>query len=652
MAIYCKFIKIISFTEFYDECFINVALKSCIFESLRKQLLCDVYFPYTLLMKKFVGILLIIFSFIVCEAQTSGNAYTPDQIKAQFDSAKQQADQGNAMAQFMVAQCYQAGYGTEVDTMKAFEYLKKSADQNYYEAFPYLAQYYLDGPKEILNHLKGVDLLQKSIEQGIETGYSLLAHCYEYGRGVKKDQRKALELYLKAAQKGDSFAMLNLSDIYYEGDEELRDPAEAFRWKKTAALQSFSPVYAELAKYYLKGVGTPIDIPQAIEWANKSLQEDSNKWGAYLVLAEIYNTPGAAQNLNLAYENIQNAYNIFTDYGRGATAAKTGLMEDWVNRYLADILNIKGSILLKQGKEKEAEEQWKQILAINPVYDSTDDNSLKAHFTGFPQLASTDKKKQILSDIDIDIPVNSSLKNESTFVVIIGNENYDDLSNVDYANHDAEIFAKYCENVLGIPARNIRIYQDATYGKMISAIDDIKMIGDAYGGDLKIIFYYAGHGLPDESDRTAYLLPVDNNGKNMNLAVSLNDLTETLSAINSKDVLLLLDACFSGSNRGDGMLASARGVALKPKPLSSKDNMIIFSATSDDETAYPYEEKGHGLFTYFLLKALQENNGKITMQDWIDYVKTNVKRHSVVVNHKPQTPQVVSGNNLNYNWFK
>ena len=65
-----------------------------------------------------------------------------------------------------------------------------------------------------------------------------------------------------------------------------------------------------------------------------------------------------------------------------------------------------------------------------------------------------------------------------------------------------------------------------------------------------------------------------------------------------------MDACFSGAQRGEGMLISARGIALKTKQEIPQGNLIVFSAASDDQTAFPYKEKGHGLFTYYLLKKL------------------------------------------------
>ena len=242
--------------------------------------------------------------------------------------------------------------------------------------------------------------------------------------------------------------------------------------------------------------------------------------------------------------------------------------------------------------------------------------------------------------LDINIPVTNE-ENKKTFAVIIGNENYERVTKVQYALNDAKVFASYCKKTLGLPKDNIRIYRDATYGTMLSALDDIKSIASAFEGDLNVIFYYAGHGVPSESDKTAYLLPVDASGQHTEVCLSTKRLYDTLDGLHAKRVLVFMDACFSGAQRGEGMLASARGVALKVKQDAPKGNMVVFSAATGDETAYPYKEKGHGLFTYYLLKKLQDTTGDVTLGELSDYVNKEVRRQSVVINHKSQSPTVV-----------
>ncbi|WP_298106822.1 caspase family protein, partial [uncultured Bacteroides sp.] len=100
----------------------------------------------------------------------------------------------------------------------------------------------------------------------------------------------------------------------------------------------------------------------------------------------------------------------------------------------------------------------------------------------------------------------------------------------------------------------------------------------------------------------------------------------------------------------EGMLASARGVAIKAKPEAPKGNMVVFSAAQGDETAYPYEDKGHGLFTYFLLKKLQETKGQVSLGELAQYVQQQVSRRSIVTNGKSQTPCVTPSETVVETW--
>ena len=224
------------------------------------------------------------------------------------------------------------------------------------------------------------------------------------------------------------------------------------------------------------------------------------------------------------------------------------------------------------------------------------------------------------------------------------------VSKVPMALNDGETFSRYCEKTLGIPKDNIRFYPDASYGTMLRAMRDIKDISNAYAGQIKVVFYYAGHGIPNEATKDAFLLPIDADGQQTEGCYSLNKLYTELGGLNANYVVVFLDACFSGAQRDGGMLASARGVALKAKKEDPKGNMVIFSAASGDETAFPYKDKGHGLFTYFLLKKLQESKGNTTLEELGSYLTEKVKQQSVVVNRKVQTPTVSPSATLSNSW--
>lgn len=253
------------------------------------------------------------------------------------------------------------------------------------------------------------------------------------------------------------------------------------------------------------------------------------------------------------------------------------------------------------------------------------------------------------SDVDKNIPT-AKVSADNTFAFIIANENYPDAP-VPYSLNDGRMFKEYCQKALGLPEKNINLYEDATFGNIITAVEKMKQIADAYDGDASVIFYYAGHGFPDEKQSTAYLLPIDGNASDITTTgYSLAKLYKELSELKLKSSIVFLDACFSGTKREDQMLSESRGVAIKVKEEAPKGNMLVFSAAQGDETAHQMEEKHHGLFTYYLLKELQATGGDVDMGTLTEYVTKQVKRQSVVMNNKKQTPTVIPSQSLMNSW--
>lgn len=256
-------------------------------------------------------------------------------------------------------------------------------------------------------------------------------------------------------------------------------------------------------------------------------------------------------------------------------------------------------------------------------------------------------KNSIIS-VDKNIPKNSGV-NSHTYCVIIANENYQEAPVVDYAINDGKIFKEYCHLTLGIPENQIRTFINAGYTDIIKAIRFLENI-QTFDKNAKLIFYYSGHGIPNEQDRTAFLLPVDGSPMEIQTCVSLKTLYDRLGKIKSKNVCVLIDACFSGTNRGGekGMTAS-RGIVRIQEDTTS-GNTVVFTAASADETAFALKEANHGLFTYYLLKGLKDSKGKIKLGELFRGIKEGVSKYSVLENDKPQTPSSICSPSLSGKW--
>lgn len=256
------------------------------------------------------------------------------------------------------------------------------------------------------------------------------------------------------------------------------------------------------------------------------------------------------------------------------------------------------------------------------------------------------------SAVDKNIPLNP-VKNPNKIALIIGNEDYSgNLNaeiNVSYAKNDATIFKQYVLNTLGIKEDNIYFNINATAGEMRRNIDLVAKLLERMGPSSELVFYYAGHGLPDESTKTSYLIPVDVDASNLTAAIKLSDIYSKFGNSGAGRVTIFLDACFSGAGRNQGLLA-ARSVKIVPHAEAIVGNMVVFAASSGEQPALSLNREKHGIFTYFLLKKLQETGGVVTYSDLSNYIIQNVSVESLRANGKEQDPCVNVSPSLQDKW--
>ena len=507
---------------------------------------------------------------------------------------------------------------------KAVPMLQRLAEKDNNDAQNTLGNCYYYARGVTKDYTQAVYWYRKSAEQGNADAQCNLGYCYENGQGVSQDYTQAVYWYRKSAEQGNAVAQYNLGYCYAKGQGVAQDYTQAVYWYRKSAEQGNADAQNNLGNCYYNGQGVSQDYSQAVYWYRKSVEQGNAR--AQFNLGYCY---AKGQGVSKDMEEAGRWYKLAAD--QGLEGAKKQYMELYAQGYLSE----------------------KKDFASNTVTTTTTQpkEEKKVETTPTKQQAVAQQSSSGATDrsADTDIPV-TGIRQDNTFAVIIGNENYHSVAKVPYAVNDAKVFAEYCKKTLGLPNENVSVYTDVTYGKMLGAIARLKKIADAYSGNIDIIFYYAGHGIPDDASREAFILPTDADGTIKEVCYPLRNLYSTLAGVGAKRVMVFIDACFSGSQRGDGMLQSARGTVIKPKNVVVDGNMVVFSAVSGDQTAYPYKPSEHGLFTYYLLKKLKESRGDVSLGELSDYITTNVKQRSIVVNDKLQTPEVVASEQLSSSW--
>lgn len=258
------------------------------------------------------------------------------------------------------------------------------------------------------------------------------------------------------------------------------------------------------------------------------------------------------------------------------------------------------------------------------------------------------------SDVDKDIPKGLPM-NPKKYALIIGCEDYakyqtglDKEVNVDFAANDARIFAEYAEKTLGYPKDQIYLLVDPTSSQIKQNIEKLQKAIEIEKGKAEVLFYYSGHGLPDENTKEPFLIPVDVNGNNPQEGVSIVDLYSKLTKFPTLKATVVLDACFSGGARNKELVA-LKGIKVKPKMDAVQGNLVVFSSSKGTESSAVFNEKQHGYFTYFLLKNLKEYAGTRTFNELFIDVNYQVSKEVLKIG-KTQTPEVMPGIEIGEGW--
>ncbi len=520
------------------------------------------------------------------------------------------------------------------------EYVEKAAANGDLSAQKYLSEVYALGKDgKMINYDLAYKWLKAAADQGDNESMHRLALWDKFVHGGKWQSMEEIEkcknLLKRPAANKYAPSEAILGGMYLVDKRYL----EAFLLLKDAADQGYPDGFYALSTCYFEGLGTEKNIKMAIYYCEKAIKENGDDH--FADLAEMYIEDKQYDKVeNTYYEGIKRGdIDSYIGLARAYATGTTGYRNIKKAHEVIDViikhyptepepLAIKGQFFLAANDMTGASDIWKSLKSIAPEYAERDQHPYCQAMRAF-----------LDESVDANI-FETTYTNPKTFAVIIANENYRREIAVPYAINDGSVFAQYCEKTLGIPRENIQYIQDATYNDIRFAINWLRNISEATGTDSKIIFYYAGHGIPDEKQKEAYLLPVDGFGTDPSTGYKLSDLYENLGHLPSQSVVVLLDACFSGTKRDGTMIAEARGVAIRVQDAKPAGNMLVFSASTGDETAYPYEEQHHGLFTYYLLKKLQDSKGDAPIGEICEYVNSHVRQQSLIQNKRNQTPTI------------
>jgi hypothetical protein len=252
------------------------------------------------------------------------------------------------------------------------------------------------------------------------------------------------------------------------------------------------------------------------------------------------------------------------------------------------------------------------------------------------------------SDVDV-LPTAAVKTQKDSYAIVIGIEQYrQKLPKADFAVQDAQTMARYLTTVMGYPEENVVTLLNDRALKSDFEKYFGKWLGNNVEKDSTVFIYFSGHGAPDPKTGGAYLVPYDGDPTFIaETGYPLKRMYAALEKLPAKKVIVALDSCFSGAGGRSVIAKGARPLVMNLQTdTPTSKNMTVMSASSGSQISSTYTEKGHGLFTYFLLKGIKTEDvvnpdGSINIDDLFAYLQPRVERIARKQYNNEQTPQLM-----------
>jgi hypothetical protein len=159
-----------------------------------------------------------------------------------IESVRRSAENDDAQAQFVLAQCYARGSGVAADSGEAFRWYQRAANHGHPRAHLQVGMCYAEGEGTQADLARAAESYRRAADAGVAQAMGLLGDCYENGKGVGQNLAEAVNWYRRGAEASDIGSQAQLALCYEQGRGVAVDRQEALRWYRAALEQGFEPV--------------------------------------------------------------------------------------------------------------------------------------------------------------------------------------------------------------------------------------------------------------------------------------------------------------------------------------------------------------------------------------------------------------------------
>lgn len=220
-------------------------------------------------------------------------------------------------------------------------------------------------------------------------------------------------------------------------------------------------------------------------------------------------------------------------------------------------------------------------------------------------------------------------------------------NDLNFCVNDAKvIYNKYSQ--YNCEYKALLVDETATRTNILNKLEDIKRISR---DDDYFIFNFAGHGFTtaegEINSTNSFICTHDFQNGYIHTTIRLHEINEAINSIMASSKFIIFDACHSGGAlRRDLPSLKLREIKANEliELLGDNEGTCIITACDSDEKAGEDRDLGHGIFTYSLIKCLEEtsslNHSNIPYKELYSLVLEAVKTRT----RDSQHPQIKCSN--------
>ncbi len=258
------------------------------------------------------------------------------------------------------------------------------------------------------------------------------------------------------------------------------------------------------------------------------------------------------------------------------------------------------------------------------------------------------------------------------YAIVVGVADYQYLKDLNYTDDDAQDFYNTLVNKCGFQSDNIKLLTNSQATR--SAIQDAitNWLDAREGSQSQVVIFFSGHGgndMPDSNgDETygddEYICPYDSSLYSWAYDISDDQLDTWLSALESQNIVVFIDSCFSGGMIRGPQDAVSRGISKATGEAVTaeasvegdgfardinKPGRVVLTASSDTQSSWEFGSLQNGAFTYYLVEGLQSSaadtssNGMVSAEEAYTYLQSRVDNYVYPRVDEHQNPQLHDG---------